>query len=290
MLEAFRIWNSLTKPRVTILVLATVMPGLYLGVDGGPLSWQLITITLFGTYLMSSASFIFNQYIERDKDALMYRTKQRAIPGGLIKPTNALVLGYIVTAIAFFILYYYVNLLTAICAFSALVSYVWLYTIVLKPRTEQNIVIGGVSGCIGPLIGYAATTNSLPIPAWVLFTMIFLWTPAHFWALAIFLKDDYEKAEIPMLPVVKGIRKTTYSIFVYTILYSLSCFAFYFSHDGMGVFFLISTSLLTIAMVYLSVQLILSQSTKLAKNFFYFSILHMFLITIVIVVDARVIS
>jgi heme o synthase len=289
-LEAFSVWNSLTKPRVTILVLATVMPGLYLGVDGTPPSWQLISITLLGTYLMSSASFIFNQYIERESDALMYRTKQRAIPGGRIKPMNALILAFVVTAIAFFILYFYINLLTAICAFAALVSYVWLYTIVLKPRTEQNIVIGGISGCIGPLIGYAATTNSLPLPAWVLFTMIFLWTPAHFWALAIFLKDDYEKADIPMLPVVKGIRKTTYSIFVYTILYSISCFAFYFSHSGMGVFFLISTTILTIAMVYLSIQLIRSQSTKLAKNFFYFSILHMFLITIVIVVDARMIA
>lgn len=286
-MQAFKIWNQLTKPRVTVLVLATVMPGLYLGSDISP-SWKLITITLFGTYLMSSASFIFNQYVERVSDGVMYRTKQRPIPGGLISPNNALWLGAFTTVSAFLLLYWYINLLTAICALAALIAYVGLYTILLKPRTEHNIVIGGVSGCIGPLIGYAAVSNSLPLPAWVLFLMIFLWTPAHFWALAIFLKDDYQRAEIPMLPVVKGIKKTTYSILLYTILYSLSCFAFYFTHDGMGVFFLASTGLLTIVMVTMSIRLIQTQSLPLAKKFFYFSIFHMFLITIVIIVDAKV--
>ncbi|WCL48502.1 heme o synthase [Leptospira sp. GIMC2001] len=286
---SFNVWNQLTKPRVTLLILATVMPGIYLGSTETP-SYILVTFTLFGTYLMSSASFILNQYIEREKDALMYRTKMRPIPGGKISPNNALALGITVTILAFALLTYTVNLLTAICAFGALVAYVWLYTIVLKPRTEQNIVIGGVSGCVGPLIGYAAVSNSLPLPAWVMFTMIFLWTPAHFWALAIFLKDDYARAEIPMLPVVKGIKQTTISIFIYTILYSISCFAFYFSHDGMGVFFLTSTAILTIAMVSLSIQLIRSQSTILAKKFFYFSLLHMFVMTVVIIVDARMIA
>jgi protoheme IX farnesyltransferase len=289
LIEAFRIWNSLTKPRVTVLILATVLPGLYLGNETSP-SWQLTTITLIGTYLMSSASFIFNQYIERESDARMYRTKLRALPGGKILPLEALILGFIVTILAFIILYFYVNLLTAICAFAALVSYVWLYTIILKPRTDQNIVIGGISGCIGPLIGYAASTNTLPIPAWVLFTMIFLWTPAHFWALAIFLKDDYANADIPMLPVVKGIRKTTYAIFIYTILYSLSCFAFYFSHHGMGYFYLISTIILTIAMVFFSIRLIQTQSSKLAKKFFFFSILHLFLINTAIILDVKLIQ
>jgi protoheme IX farnesyltransferase len=178
--------------------------------------------------------------------------------------------------------------LTAISALAALIAYVGLYTILLKPRTEHNIVIGGVSGCVGPLIGYAAVSNSLPLPAWVLFLMIFLWTPAHFWALAIFLKDDYQRAEIPMLPVVKGIKKTTYSILIYTILYSLSCFAFYFTHNKMGTFFLVSTALLTIVMMTMSIRLIQTQSLPLAKKFFYFSILHMFLITIVIILDAKV--
>jgi heme o synthase len=281
-------WNQLTKPRVTFLVLATVMPGLYLGADISP-SWQLIVITLLGTYLMSSASFIFNQYVERKSDGLMYRTKQRPIPGGAISPNAALVLGFVVSISAFGMLYYYINILTAICALSALVAYVWLYTIILKPRTEQNIVIGGVSGCVGPLIGYAAVSNSLPLPAWVLFFMIFLWTPAHFWALAIFLKDDYERADIPMLPVVKGIKKTTQSILLYTILYSASCFSFYFVHEGMGVLFLTSTGLLTILMIGMSIRLIQTQSAILAKKFFFFSILHMFLITVIIIVDAKMI-
>lgn len=285
-MTAIATWNQLTKPRVSFLVLATVMPGLYLGADKSP-HWTLISWTLLGTYLMSSASFILNQYIERERDAKMYRTKQRPIPGGKISPRAALGLGIFVGITAFILLTYMVNLLTAFCALSALVAYVWLYTIILKPRTEQNIVIGGVSGCVGPLIGYAAVSNSLPLPAWVLFLMIFLWTPAHFWALAIFLKDDYARAEIPMLPVVQGVEKTTKSILLYTILYSVSCFSFYFTHDKMGPFFLGSTLVLTIVMVFLSIRLIQIKSAVLAKKFFYFSILHMFLITIVIILDAK---
>jgi len=280
------VWNQLTKPRVSFLVIATVIPGLYLGTQETP-SLKVIMIAIFGTYLMSSASFIFNQYIEREKDALMYRTKLRPIPAGLVSPKTALLLGFALCLSAFAILYFFLNLLTAICALSALLAYIWLYTIVLKPRTDQNIVIGGVSGCVGPLIGYAAVSNSLPLPAWILFLMIFFWTPAHFWALAIFLKEDYMRAEIPMLPVVKGVEQTTRSIFLYTLLYSLTCFLFYFVHEGMGMFFLLSTGILTIFMIGMAVHLMKNPNPLFARKFFYFSILHLFLETIVITVDAR---
>ncbi len=280
------VWNQLTKPRVSFLVIATVIPGLYLGTQETP-SLKVIMIAIFGTYLMSSASFIFNQYIEREKDALMYRTKLRPIPAGLVSPKTTLLLGFALCLSAFAILYFFLNLLTAICALSALLAYIWLYTIVLKPRTDQNIVIGGVSGCVGPLIGYAAVSNSLPLPAWILFLMIFFWTPAHFWALAIFLKEDYKRAEIPMLPVVKGVEQTTRSIFLYTLLYSLTCFLFYFVHEGMGMFFLLSTGILTIFMIGMAVHLMKNPNPLFARKFFYFSILHLFLETIVITVDAR---
>lgn len=283
----FRLWNQLTKPRVTVLVLATVMPGMYLGTSGYP-SLYAISITLFGTYLMSSASFILNQYIERERDAVMYRTKQRPIPAGEISPPKALALGVIVAILAFVILTYYINLLTAVCALSALLLYVFLYTIWLKPRTEQNIVIGGISGCIGPLIGYAAMANALPVQAWIMFLMIFLWTPAHFWALAIFLKDDYEFAGIPMMPVVSGIQKTVNQIFLYAIAYSLSVIGFYFVDDRMGYLFLLSAIVLTILILSFAYRLKLSMDKVLAKRFFFFSILHLFLVSIAIVIDSKI--
>ncbi|TGM05262.1 heme o synthase [Leptospira jelokensis] len=283
----FRLWNQLTKPRVTVLVLATVLPGMYLGTSGYP-SLYAISITLFGTYLMSSASFILNQYIERERDAVMYRTKQRPIPAGEISPRFALTLGIFVAILAFAILGYLVNLLTAVCALSALLLYVFLYTIWLKPRTEQNIVIGGISGCIGPLIGYAAMANALPVQAWIMFLMIFLWTPAHFWALAIFLKDDYEFAGIPMMPVVSGIQKTVNQILLYSFAYSLSVIGFYFVDDRMGYLFLLSAIVLTILILSFAYRLKLSMDKVLAKRFFFFSILHLFLVSIAIVIDSKI--
>ncbi|TGK78090.1 protoheme IX farnesyltransferase [Leptospira montravelensis] len=283
----FRLWNQLTKPRVTVLVLATVLPGMYLGTSGYPSLWEIF-ITLLGTYLMSSASFILNQYIERERDAVMYRTKQRPIPSGEITPIFALFLGVIVAILAFGILTYFINLLTAVCALSALLLYVFLYTIWLKPRTEQNIVIGGISGCIGPLIGYAAMANTLPVPAWILFLMIFLWTPAHFWALAIFLKDDYEFAGIPMMPVVSGIQKTVNQIFLYAIAYSLSVIGFYFADARMGFLFLGSAIFLTILILVFAYRLKLSGDKLLAKRFFFFSILHLFLVSLIIVIDSKI--
>ena len=187
--------------------------------------------------------------------------------------------------VSFGILYFYANLLTALCALSGLLLYIFLYTIYLKPRTDQNIVIGGISGCIGPLIGYAAVTNSLPLPAWILFAMIFLWTPAHFWALAIFLKDDYDSAEFPMMPVVRGLKKTVQAIFIYTILYSISCIAFYYVSGKVGDIYLYSTIALCILMIYLSVKLMLSESKKFARFFFFFSIFHLYIVNFIILLD-----
>ncbi|EMO88674.1 heme o synthase [Leptospira noguchii] len=280
----FSDWNQMLKPRVTSLVLATIIPGLYLASEQSP-SGFLITITLFGTFLMSSASFIFNQVIEKDRDAKMKRTLNRPIPSGRISVVQATLVGLAMMGFSFYVLVVYVNLLTALCAFAALISYVFLYTIFLKPRTTQNIVIGGVAGCVGPLIGYAAIGNSLPVQAWVLFMMIFLWTPAHFWALAIFLKEEYSDADFPMLPVVKGIHQTTKSIFFYTVFYSIACVSFYFLESSMGFLYLITALVVCIWMGILSYQLIQSAEPQSARKFFFFSIFHLFIINITIVID-----
>jgi heme o synthase len=281
-LKYVRIWIQLTKPRVSSLVLFTALPGLY-GTES-PTAF-LIFITLFGTFLMSSASFILNQYIEIEKDAKMKRTQNRPLPKGEIQPLTALVVGITLSILSFAILTYYTNLLTAVCALSGLLLYIFLYTIYLKPKTDQNIVIGGISGCIGPLIGYAAISNSLPLPAWILFLGIFFWTPAHFWALAIFLKDDYDSAEFPMMPVIRGLKKTTIAIFLYTILYSATCIGFYFVTTRVGNFYLYSSIGLSLLMIFFSIRLYLSQSPKFARFFFFFSIFHLYAINTIILLD-----
>ena len=279
-----RIWLKLTKPRVTTLVLVTALPGLYLGTDSTP-SIQLIVWTLLGTFFMSSASFVFNQIIEKDKDAQMERTRNRPLPRGEISIIGASIGGIILILLSFLVFIFYVNLLSALVAFGGFLSYIFLYTIWLKPRTDQNIVIGGIAGCVGPLIGYAATTETLPLPAWILFLIIFLWTPAHFWALAIFLKEDYNSANFPMMPVLRGIPNTTKQILYYTLLYAISCIGFYFSTDRVGYLYLFFTMILCVYMIYLAIRLYKYQTREMAKSFFFFSIFHLFLINILILAD-----
>ncbi|MDX1960128.1 MAG: heme o synthase [Leptospiraceae bacterium] len=283
-LKYIRIWLALTKPRVTSLVLVTALPGIYLGSEEVP-SFSFLFYVLLGTFFMSSASFVFNQIIERDKDAEMERTKNRPLPKKEISVFSAALGGILLIILSFIVFYFYVNLLAFYCALFGFLTYVFLYTILLKPRTDQNIVIGGVAGCVGPLIGFAATTNSIPIAAWTLFTMIFLWTPAHFWSLAIFLNKDYGTANFPMMPVQKGIPKTTKAILLYSILYSASCVFFYFTTDKIGYFYLIPTSLLCLLMLYYSIQLVKTNSEIEARKFFFFSIFHLFLVNIFILAD-----
>lgn len=279
------IWIKLSKPRVSSLVLFTALPGLFLGSDSKP-SLYLVSITLFTTFLMSSASFILNQYIEIEKDKKMKRTKNRPLPKGEIKPLTALVVGILLSLISFFSQIYFINLVTAICTLSGLLLYIFLYTIYLKPKTDQNIVIGGISGCIGPLIGYSAVSGNLPLPSWILFLAIFFWTPAHFWALAIFLKDDYDQAEFPMMPVVRGLKKTTESILVYAVLYSITCVGFYFVTIKVGIFYLLSSIFLSILILILSIKLHISGSVKFARFYFFFSIFHLYALNAIILLDS----
>jgi len=282
MIQALKDWMELFKPRVSSLVLVTALPGM---IFPGKTDLLLIFVTLLGTFMMSSASFIFNQYIERDRDARMDRTKNRPIPTGRISPGTALFGAYLMTAAAFYILWTHVNLLTALAAFGSLLAYVFLYTIWLKPRTEQNIVIGGVSGCVGPLIGYAALYNNFPPASWILFVIIFLWTPPHFWALAIYLKDEYKNAEFPMMPVVSGVKKTTEQIFIYSILYAISTMAFYFSGETVGLLFFFPALALSIKIIYIAWQFKQDPAPLKAKRFFLFSITHLFAVNFLVVVD-----
>src|SRR5689334_13378837 len=186
--------------------------------DGGLPGVGLIVAVLVGGALAAGGANTINCWIERDRDQLMKRTHHRPLATGAVEPVPALVFGLVLEVLAFALLWSTANLLSACLALAAMLFYVFVYTIWLKPRSPHNIVIGGAAGAVPVLVGWAAVTGEVAAPAWVLFALVFFWTPPHFWALALRYRDDYAAAGIPMLPVVKGTEAATRQIFVYSII------------------------------------------------------------------------
>ncbi len=215
--RSLRNYFLLTKPRVIELLLVTTLPAMILA-EGGLPSVGLMTAVLLGGAMAAGGANTINCYLERDRDTLMRRTHGRPLPSGTVEPTRALVFGLVLETLAFAWLWATTNLLSASLAVSATLFYVFVYTIWLKPRSPQNIVIGGAAGAVPALVGWAAVTGSLAAPAWILFAVVFFWTPPHFWALALRYKEDYAAAGIPMLPVVKGIDVATRDILIYSVV------------------------------------------------------------------------
>ena len=216
-------WLEVAKPRLIPLLLATTLGGMALS-GGGSISARTIACTLVGGSLASAAAGVLNCLWEQDLDGRMQRTSRRALPSGRLAQRQAFALAIGLTLLSVVVLVFGVNPLAASLSLLGLCSYVLLYTALLKPRTSQNIVIGGVAGAIPPLVGAAAATGALGWSSWWLFSLVMLWTPAHFWALALLLKDDYRSVGIPMLPVVKGVLVTTRAISHYawaTVAFSL---------------------------------------------------------------------
>jgi protoheme IX farnesyltransferase len=208
---------SLTKPRVISLLLFTTLTAMFAATTHWPGTWLIIAVSL-GGYMSAGAANTINMVIDRDIDATMKRTSKRPTVTQNISSRNALIFGFSLEAGSFAILWGAANLLTAMLALAGLAFYVVVYTLVLKRRTWQNIVIGGAAGAFPPLVGWASVTNHLSPFAWFLFALIFVWTPVHFWALALMIKDDYAKAGVPMLPVVHGERATVIQIMLYAVL------------------------------------------------------------------------
>jgi protoheme IX farnesyltransferase len=207
----------LTKPRVIELLLVTTVPAMVLA-DGRFPSLTLVGAVLLGGAMAAGGANTINCWIERDRDQVMRRTHGRPLPKGEIEPTSALVFGLALEALAFAWLWATVNLLSASLAVSAMLFYVFVYTIWLKPRSPQNIVIGGAAGAVPVLVGWASVTGRLGAPAWVLFAIVFCWTPPHFWALSMKYRDDYAAAGIPMLPVVRGAKVAARQIVIYSLV------------------------------------------------------------------------
>ncbi|MGI9020456.1 MAG: heme o synthase [Solirubrobacterales bacterium] len=214
-LATARDYVSLTKPRIISLLLVTTVAAMFVADPAGP-SLTLIAWTMLGGYLAAGGAGAINHYIDRERDARMARTRSRPLVSGRIEPWRGLVFGIVLGALACVQLTLTVNALAAALALAGLLGYVIVYTIWLKPLTPQNIVIGGAAGAVPPLVGWAAATGGLTLDALYPFAIVFLWTPPHFWALSLLIKDDYARTGVPMLPVVKGEEATRRQILLYS--------------------------------------------------------------------------
>ncbi len=211
-----RDYLALTKPRIISLLLLTTVAAMFVADPSGP-ALSVILWTMLGGYLAAGGAGAINHYIDRDRDARMARTRSRPLVAGRIEPVHGLVFGIVLGVLAVVQLTITVNFLAAVLAAAGLLGYVFVYTLWLKPLTPQNIVIGGAAGAVPPLVGWAAATGSLTLDALWPFAIVFMWTPPHFWALALLIKDDYARTGVPMLPVVAGEEATRRQILVYAI-------------------------------------------------------------------------
>ncbi|HEX2325362.1 MAG TPA: heme o synthase, partial [Chloroflexota bacterium] len=277
---------SLTKPRVILLLEVPTLAAMLIAGEGWPAP-LLVGATLLGGALAAGGAAAINAYLDRDIDALMgSRTQRRPIPAGTVRPGEALAFGLALAVASFAVLLVFANLLAAVLAQVALLFYVFVYTRWLKRSTPSNIVIGGAAGAIPPLVGWAAVTGSLGPTAWLLFAIIFFWTPPHFWALSLLLQQHYARAGVPMLPVVRGEDETRRQIIYYTLqLIAVTVFVFTFGLSGL--FYLGAALGLGGIFLYLAWRLWQEASAPAARRLFHYSMLYLWLLCAALVVDQR---
>jgi heme o synthase len=274
---------ALTKPRIIELLLVTTFPAMVVAADGMPDLWIALA-TLVGGALAAGGANTINCYIDRDIDAIMKRTHHRPLPEGLVTPNQALIFGISLSVISFVFLTLSVNLLTAMLAQSAILFYVFVYTIWLKRSTVENIVIGGAAGSVPPLCGWAAVTGSLDAAPLIMFAVIFLWTPPHFWALAIPYTEDYAKAHVPMLPVTRGAREATRRSLVYSIVTVFVSLTLYITGD-VGLVYLALAGVLGVGLIWLSIRQIQLATVAAAWSLFKYSTTYLALLFAAMVID-----
>jgi protoheme IX farnesyltransferase len=274
---------DLMKPHVTVLLLGVTAAAMAIANQGLP-PLALVIPTLLGGAMAAGSANCINCYIDRDIDQIMGRTQRRSLPSGRVEPRQALVFGIILGVGSFIIFIAFVNLLSAVLACSAILFYVFVYTMWLKRSTVQNIVIGGAAGAVPVLVGWAAITNNLSLPAIWLFAIIFFWTPPHFWALSLLIQKDYEKAGIPMLPVVKGEAETRRQILLFSLIVLVLTLVL-FAMGAMGYFYLTGAVILGSGLVYLAIRLWRDQSKKWARTLFWYSNMYLAAIFAIMVLD-----
>jgi protoheme IX farnesyltransferase len=286
LLPRWRQFNSLTKPRVIQLIVFCALIGMVLAVPGVP-SWpevQLAAWACLGIWLVSGAAAVFNCLVEKTIDSKMKRTSWRPTARGELSDWEALIFSCVLCALGSLVLYVWVNPLTMWLTFATFVGYAVVYTVILKPLTPQNIVIGGASGAMPPLLGWAAMRGDVGAEALILFLIIFLWTPPHFWALALYRVEDYRKSGLPMLPVTHGNEFTRLQILLYTFILLAACLL-PFMYQMSGWLYLVSALVLSVMFCAYAWKLWRHYSDELAKKTFRFSLIHLSLLFLAILVD-----
>jgi heme o synthase len=274
---------ELTKPKVQTLLLFTTVTTMEIA--GSPPASK-IALTCLGGYLSAGGAGAVNHYYDRDIDAQMKRTATRPIPAGRVAPRSALLFGISLAALSFLVLWTTVNLLAASLALSGFLGYVGIYTVWLKRRTPQNIVIGGAAGAIPPLVGWAAARGTVSWTAVYLFAIVFYWTPPHFWSLSLLMKEEYEKVSVPMMPVVRGERETRRQILLYTLLlYAISQLPF--CAGAFGGLYLVASMLLGLAFIGGAVMLYRRADRRTALRLYLFSLAYLALLFGAMVADAK---
>jgi protoheme IX farnesyltransferase len=276
-------YTELTKPKVQSLLLLTTIATMYVAGDPSPL---LVFYTCLGGYLSAGGAGAVNHWFDRDIDAQMGRTANRPVPSGRVAPRAALAFGCALACLSLIELSIAVNPLAAGLSFSGFLGYVFVYTVWLKRRTPQNIVIGGAAGAVPPLVGWAAVTGSVSGTAVILFFIVFFWTPPHFWALSLLMKDEYAKVGVPMLPVVRGEAETRRQILLYSVLlYAVTQLPF--CAGGFGAIYLVASLTLGLGFIAGAVRLYRKADRRSALQLYLFSLAYLALLFCSMVADAH---
>ena len=286
LLQVVRSYYQLTKPRIIPLLLITTAASMWMASKGEVDSFKLF-ITLLGGTLAAASAQVMNCIYDRDIDYEMLRTRTRPIPSGRVQSSHALIFAVVLAVMSFSLFLVYINILSGLLAMSGIVFYMLVYTHFLKRNTPQNIVIGGAAGSIPPLVGWAAVTGGLSWAPWILFAIIFLWTPPHFWALALMIKDDYAQVNVPMMPVIEGEESTVRQIWWYTLLVIPCTLLLVYPVGASG--WLYGVIAVLLGAMFIKKTWLLKQNPfdkDMAKSLFKFSILYLMLLCTAMVVDS----
>jgi heme o synthase len=274
---------ALTKPRVTQLAVFCAVIGMFLATPDLP-SWRIVVPATIGIWLLAGAAFAVNCLVEHEIDSRMARTARRPMARGEITIMQTLIFSGIIGCMGMLVLYYFVNPFTMWLTFATFVGYAVIYTMILKPATPQNIVIGGLSGAMPPALGWAAIANDVPMQAWILVLIIFVWTPPHFWALALYRRDDYAKSGLPMLPITHGLQFTQFHIWLYSIILAATTVLPYAVHMS-GLIYLVSAVVLNAVFLWYAWQIYRHYTDFIARKAFTYSIIYLSLLFVALLLD-----
>jgi protoheme IX farnesyltransferase len=274
---------ALTKPRVTQLAVFCAVIGMFLATPELP-NWQRVVAATIGIWLLAGAAFAVNCLVERNIDARMARTARRPMARGDISVAQTLIFSAVIGGVGSWVLYHFVNPLTMWLTLATFVGYAIIYTIILKPATPQNIVIGGLAGAMPPALGWAAMANDVPMQAWILVLIIFIWTPPHFWSLALYRRDDYAKSGLPMLPITHGMAFTRFHIWLYTIAL-VATTMLPFAVGMSGLIYLVSVIVLNLIFLWFAWQVYQHYTDQISRKMFAYSIIYLSLLFAALLVD-----